>query len=32
MLEITGAALAQFDKFFADKNVSPIRIYLAAGG
>lgn len=32
MVEITDAARQQLDGYFADKEKSPIRIYLATGG
>jgi Fe-S cluster assembly iron-binding protein IscA len=32
MLEITDNARRELDAYFADKEKSPIRIYLAPGG
>ncbi len=32
MIEVTDSAKEQLDKYFADKEVSPIRVYLATGG
>jgi hypothetical protein len=32
MLEVTEKAMTEFKNYFADKDKSPIRIYLAAGG
>ncbi|EPR42463.1 hypothetical protein dsx2_2852 [Desulfovibrio sp. X2] len=32
MIEVTASAKEQLDKYFADKDVSPIRVYLATGG
>lgn len=32
MVEVTKPAKDQLDKYFADKDVSPIRVYLATGG
>lgn len=31
MIEITPAAKEQIDSYFSDKEVSPIRIFLAGG-
>lgn len=31
MIELTKAAKEQIDSYFADKQVSPIRIFLAGG-
>jgi hypothetical protein len=32
MLEVTPSAKEQLDKYFAGKDVSPIRVYLSTGG
>jgi hypothetical protein len=32
MLEVTEAAKKQLEGYFQDKEPSPIRVYLAAGG
>lgn len=32
MIQITENAKAQLDAYFADKDKTPIRIYLAQGG
>jgi len=32
MVELTESAKAQLQKYFEDKELSPIRIYLASGG
>lgn len=32
MVTVTEAAQKQLEQYFADKEVSPIRIYLASGG
>ncbi len=32
MIEITEAATKQLESYFADKEKTPIRIYLATGG
>lgn len=32
MIELTDSAHAQLEKYFSDKEASPIRIYLASGG
>ena len=32
MIEVTDAALNQLKGYFQDKDPSPIRVYLAAGG
>lgn len=32
MLEISENALKELDKYFTDKEKSPIRVYLAPGG
>ncbi len=32
MVEITEAASKQLESYFADKEKTPIRIYLATGG
>lgn len=32
MLDVTDKAVEQLKKYFADKDASPIRIYLATGG
>lgn len=32
MVELTDAARQQLDGYFADKEKTPIRIYLSAGG
>lgn len=31
MIEVTPAAKEQIDNYFSDKELSPIRIYLAGG-
>ncbi len=32
MIELTDSALKQLEAYFADKEKTPIRIYLSAGG
>ncbi len=32
MVELTDAALKQLENYFADKDRTPIRVYLATGG
>ncbi len=32
MIDVTDAAREQLDGYFADKEKSPIRIYLSSGG
>ncbi len=32
MIEVTEAALSQLKGYFADKEATPVRVYLAAGG
>lgn len=32
MIDLTEAAKAQLDGYFADKEKSPIRVFLASGG
>lgn len=32
MFEVTEAAQKQLEGYFQDKDTSPIRVYLAAGG
>jgi Fe-S cluster assembly iron-binding protein IscA len=32
MIELSDTAHEQLEKYFADKEASPIRIYLASGG
>ncbi len=32
MVELTGSAKMQLDGYFADKEKTPIRIYLSNGG
>ncbi len=32
MVELTESAKAQLDGYFADKEKSPLRVFLAAGG
>ncbi|CCO22566.1 HesB/YadR/YfhF-family protein (fragment) [Maridesulfovibrio hydrothermalis AM13 = DSM 14728] len=32
MVELTEAAIKQLENYFADKDKTPIRIYLATGG
>ena len=32
MLEVTESAKRQLKRYFADKEASPIRVYLAQGG
>ncbi len=32
MIELTDAAKAQLDGYFADKEKTPIRVFLASGG
>ncbi len=32
MVELTESARAQLDGYFADKDKTPIRIYLSSGG
>jgi len=32
MVELTGSAKMQLDGYFADKEKTPIRIYLSTGG
>jgi len=32
MIEVTDAARKQLEGYFQDKEPSPIRVYLAAGG
>lgn len=32
MVELTEPARAQLQKYFEDKDISPIRIYLTSGG
>jgi hypothetical protein len=32
MVELTDSAKAQLDGYFADKEKSPIRVFMASGG
>lgn len=32
MVELTDAAKSQLDGYFADKEKSPIRVFMASGG
>ncbi len=32
MFEVTEAAAKQLEGYFQDKDASPVRVYLAAGG
>jgi len=32
MVELTDSAKAQLDGYFADKDKTPIRVFLASGG
>lgn len=32
MVELTDSAREQLDQYFADKERSPIRVYLSSGG